>query len=184
MVIYVGFLYVLTRPSWKPAKRCLGKRVSLVIPTYLPQITMIIITITKLSIWLAINCPDSITYCRWNYEYMKIIYVKCGAGKIIWRKIIAVIYATYAVAKRKPEKIQACTGFGPLTCCDTGAALSVRVIILPRVYNETIQRPAPSWLFNLTGRALHRYRKGQEFESHTSLNFFQVFFSQLHKLRI
>ena len=30
-------------------------------------------------------------------------------------KIIAVIDATFAVAKRKPEKIQACTGFEPLT---------------------------------------------------------------------
>ena len=28
---------------------------------------------------------------------------------------IAVIYATYAVAKKKPEKIQARTGFEPLT---------------------------------------------------------------------
>ena len=28
---------------------------------------------------------------------------------------IAVIDATFAVAKRKPEKIQACTEFGPLT---------------------------------------------------------------------
>ena len=35
---------------------------------------------------------------------MKIIYVKYGAGRIISRKIIAVIYATYAAAKRKPEK--------------------------------------------------------------------------------
>ena len=86
--------------------------------------------------------------------------------------------------KESVKKIQTCTGFEPLTCCDTGAALSVRVIILSRVYNETIQRPAPSWLVNLTSRALHRYRKGQGFESHTSLNFFLVFFSQLHKLRI
>ena len=30
-------------------------------------------------------------------------------------KIIAVIDATFAVVKRKPEKIQACTGFEPLT---------------------------------------------------------------------
>ena len=38
--------------------------------------------------------------------------------------IIAVVKATFAVAKRKPEKIQACTGFEPLTsACDTGAAL-------------------------------------------------------------
>ena len=30
-------------------------------------------------------------------------------------KIIAVVDATFAVAKRRPEKIQACTGFEPLT---------------------------------------------------------------------
>ena len=29
--------------------------------------------------------------------------------------IIAVIYATFADAKRKPQKLQACTGFEPLT---------------------------------------------------------------------
>ena len=83
--------------------------------------------------------------------------------------------------KESLKKIQTCTGFEPLTCCDTGAALSVRFIILSRVYNEAIQRLSPSWLVNLIGRALHRYRRGQGFES---LNFFQVFFSQLHKLRI
>ena len=31
------------------------------------------------------------------------------------KKIIAVIDATFAVVKRKPEEIQACTGFEPLT---------------------------------------------------------------------
>ena len=35
--------------------------------------------------------------------------------------------------KGSQKKIQACTGFEPLTCCDTGAAFSVRVIILSRV---------------------------------------------------
>ena len=35
---------------------------------------------------------------------MKIIYVNCGVKKLFWRKSIAVIYATFAVAKRKPEK--------------------------------------------------------------------------------
>ena len=36
--------------------------------------------------------------------------------KILWKKIIAVIDATYAVAKRKTEKkIKACTGLEPLT---------------------------------------------------------------------
>ena len=48
--------------------------------------------------------------------------------------------------KESLKKIQACKGFEPLTCCDTGAALSVTVIILSRVYNEPIQRPAPSWI--------------------------------------
>ena len=37
-------------------------------------------------------------------------YLWTAECRIVWRKIIAVIYATYAVAKRKPEKkILACT---------------------------------------------------------------------------
>ena len=40
----------------------------------------------------------------------------CQHAQSNFLKIIAVIYATYAVPKRKPEKkIQACTGFEPLT---------------------------------------------------------------------
>ena len=46
------------------------------------------------------------------------------------------------------------------------------IIILSRVYNEPIQRPAPSWLVSSIGRALHRYRRGQGFESLTSLILF------------
>ena len=49
------------------------------------------------------------------------------------------------------------------------------IIILSRVYNEPIQRPAPSWLVSLIGRGLHRYRSGQGFESCTSMNFFSGF---------
>ena len=49
------------------------------------------------------------------------------------------------------------------------------IIILSRVYNEPIQRPAPSWLVSLIGKALHQYRRGQGFESRTSLNFFSGF---------
>ena len=45
------------------------------------------------------------------------------------------------------------------------------IIILSRVYHEPIQRPAPSWLVSLIGGALHRYRRGQGFESRKSLNF-------------
>ena len=35
--------------------------------------------------------------------------------RIIWKSIIAVIHTPFAVAKRKSKKIQACTGFEPLT---------------------------------------------------------------------
>ena len=68
--------------------------------------------------------------------------------------IIAVIQATFAVAKSKPEK---------------------KIIILSRVYNEPIQRPAPRWLVTLIGRAMHRYRRGQGLEFPTSLNFSGLF---------
>ena len=46
---------------------------------------------------------------------------------------------------------------------------------MTRVYNEPIQRPAPSWLVSLIGRGLHRHRSDQGFESRTSLNFFSGF---------
>ena len=87
-------------------------------------------------------------------------YMKTASWRIKWKKIIAVIDVTFAVAKRKPaKKIQACKGL------------------------LNFRRPAPSWLVSSIGRALHRHRKGQGFESRTSLNFFQALFSQLQKLR-
>ena len=52
-----------------------------------------------------------------------------------------------------------------------------------RVYYELTIWPAPSWLNSSVGRALHRHRRGHEFESRSSLNFFQALFSQLLKLR-
>ena len=55
------------------------------------------------------------------------------------------------------------------------------IIILSRVYNEPIQRPAPSWLVSLIGRALHRYHRGQGFESRTSLSFFRLSFCNCKK---
>ena len=54
----------------------------------------------------------------------------------------------------------------------------------------SIQRPAASWLVRVIGRALHRYRNSQGFESRTSQIFYfiiflsQAFFSQLQKLSI
>ena len=40
------------------------------------------------------------------------------------------------------------------------------------IYNKPTQRPVLNWLVSLIGRALHRYRRGQRFESRISLTFF------------
>ena len=53
---------------------------------------------------------------------MKIRYENCGV-KNYKKKIIAVIEANFAVAKRKPEKNSGLYGIGTLDLCDTGAAL-------------------------------------------------------------
>ena len=45
------------------------------------------------------------------------------------------------------------------------------IIILSRVYNELIQRPAPSWLVSSIDRALHWYRRGQGLESRRMIFF-------------
>ena len=78
-------------------------------------------------------------------------------------KIIAVTYATFAVAKKKnlKKKIH-----------------NFVIIILSRVYNEPIQRPAPSWLVSLIGRALHRRSRVR---IPYNPEFFQAFFPQLQK---
>ena len=49
-------------------------------------------------------------------------------------------------------------------------------------YYELATRPALSWLDSLVDRALHQYHRGHEFDSCSSLNFFQALISQLHKL--
>ena len=43
-----------------------------------------------------------------NDEYMNFIYLNCADEEINTEKIITVKDATYAVAKRKPGKIQSC----------------------------------------------------------------------------
>ena len=58
-----------------------------------------------------------------SYENMQIIMTKAGWRIIIWKEIMAVIDTTFAVAERKPEKIQASTGFEPLNSAIPGAAL-------------------------------------------------------------
>ena len=50
-------------------------------------------------------------------------YLWTAEWRIIWMKIIAVEYATFAVAKRKPEKKKSgLCGIRTLDLCDTGAA--------------------------------------------------------------
>ena len=52
---------------------------------------------------------------------MKYSNVNCGLKNYL--KIIAVIYATFAVAKGKPEKNSGLFGIGTVDLCYTGAAL-------------------------------------------------------------
>ena len=44
--------------------------------------------------------------------------------------------------------------------------------ITSRDYYQPTKWPAPNWLVSSVGRALHRYRRGHRFKSHTGLNFF------------
>ena len=93
---------------------------------------------------------------------------------IMWRKIIAVIYAI---------------SYNSSLCSSHIWFSHIQnfIIILSQVYNKPIQRPAPSWLVSLIGRVLHRCHRGKRIEScsGTSLNFFfQAFFLQQQKLLI
>ena len=101
------------------------------------------------------------------------------------------VYATFAVAKRKPEQRVAFKTAVIILHSILHSAVHIYhiqnfIIILSRVYNEPIQRPAPSLLVSLIGsKSAAPDRRGRGFESRTSLNFFfQAFFSQLQKLCI
>ena len=66
---------------------------------------------------------------KWPQEKLKtMLMLNCGVTNkqyygTIWRKITTDMYATYAVAKRKPEKNSGLYGIRTLDLCDTGAAL-------------------------------------------------------------
>ena len=51
-----------------------------------------------------------------NYEYMKIIYGNCGVNNYM-KEDHHIIYATFAVAKRKPEKNSGLYGIRTLNLC-------------------------------------------------------------------
>ena len=137
--------------------------------------------------------------CQRNYS--RFIQPSDNVNAIIWRKIIAVVLRNLCSCGKKAwkktrERMMVKLWIYENDICELRRNSNTAVhtlwfsyihnfiIFLSRVYHEPIQRPAPSWLVSLIGRALHRYRRGQGFESRTSLNFFQAFFSQLHKLRI
>ena len=102
--------------------------------------------------------------------------------------------------KESLKRISGLYGIRTVDLCDTGAALyqlswqaswddlhsynsSLRsshicfsyvhnfIIIFSRVYNEPIQRSAPTWLITLIGRVLDRYRRGEGFEFRIRLSF-------------
>ena len=52
-----------------------------------------------------------------------------------------------------------------------------KIIFHLDIYLDPIHWSAPTWLVSSIGRALHRYRRGHGFKSHTGLNFFQVLFT-------
>ena len=94
---------------------------------------------------------------------------------IMWRKIIAVIYAIL-------YNSSLCSSHKKIWF----SYIQNFIIILSRVYNEPIQWPARSWLVSLTGRALHRYHRGKGSNPVVvqARIFFQAFFSQQQKLLI
>ena len=49
--------------------------------------------------------------------------MRTAGRRIIWKKIIAVIDATFAIVKRKPEKTSGLYSIPTLDLCDTRAAL-------------------------------------------------------------
>ena len=79
---------------------------------------------------------------------MKFIYLNCGIEQINVKKILAVINATYAVAKRKPEKIRL-------------AGIRTLTFIFPGYITNQFNDQLPVGLLAQLVRALHRYRRGQ-----------------------
>ena len=88
------------------------------------------------------------------------------------------VYATFAVAKRKPEQRVAFKTAVIILHLILHSAVHIYhiqnfIIILSRVYNEPIQRPVPSLLVSLIGsKSAAPDRRGCGFESRTSLNYF------------
>ena len=126
----------------------------------------------------------SLAFWEWDEDYFLVgLHTKLNLNK--W-KIIAVIFATLAVAKIKPENFfwleqdlnpwplrYRCSALPIEPSSQLGAGHSVSSIYTRlgdemTVYIELTERPAPSWLDSSIGRVLHRYRRGHGFESRSS----------------
>ena len=129
-----------------------------------------------------------------NFEVVNIwkSYMRTAGWRIKWRKIIAVINATFAVTRRKPEKkIPACTGFEPLTIAILHPAVLRYDFHIFTTSSSSFHGFITNQFNDLLSvgllaqmvAALHPYRRGQGFDSRTSLNLFEAFFPQLQKLR-
>ena len=113
----------------------------------------------------------------------KFIYLNCGE----WYEDM-IDHRSYTHNLRSCEikawkKIQACTGFAPMT-----SAIPVRWSIMSPYHSPQFRYmkvhiftwiphkwPAPSWFDGSVGRALHRHRRSHGFESRSVLNFFPGF---------
>ena len=74
------------------------------------------------AVWILIKQYNNNSYS----EVMNIwkSYTRTAGLRVIWKKIIVVVAATFAVAKRKPEKKNSgLYGLRTLDLCDTGAVL-------------------------------------------------------------
>ena len=110
---------------------------------------------------------DSLSY-RQNFKLLL-------KGLLYERRSSQLFDATFAVAKRNPEKIQACARFVPLPFA----------IPVQRSTNWAIQWPAPSWLVSSIGsESAEPVSQGSRVQISYKPEYFQAFFSQLQRLRL
>ena len=141
------------------------------------------------------NIVDGLWKKRYQKEKERNIYLrdelrKCEEELRKWRRgrqfiivimmwlNIAVMHTTYPVVKLKPEKINQ----SYLYICISFSAVKymkfhifIWVVQLRWEYHELTKWPALRWLLCSFGRALHQYRRGYGFDSHSSLKFFLGF---------
>ena len=113
---------------------------------------------SEVAYWFVINKwkEDDEVMNKWKS------YMRTAEWRIIWRKITAVMYATFAVAKRKPEKkIQACTGFEPLTSAipvQRSAMIFLHIILYSAVHIYDFHMPCNKfWSFMFPRHISHPF---------------------------